>query len=205
MASLPVPFRAQPPALARNERFARATGAALAVAGGVLVKTALQRHAQVMRTLPVPDDFVRIVDGVAGALERQAKTDGKIEYHYSRIKLVLEYALEVLRALSPVRSGRYRGRHAVYVGGARLDTLSGWKSRLGASVLITNDAPYARKIEVGAMSMRVPGTDHVYAQAEPIIARRFGELADVAFIYSDILGGRPERAPALRISERRRG
>lgn len=193
---LPVPYQ-----LPASQRFGQAASKALALSTAVIVAQALRRHGAVMRADPEPDYFWRTVDGVAGLIESAVKPGGRIHYKYSRIKIVLESALETLRALSPVRSGDYRDHHFVYVNGQRVDDLVAWSHRPGDTILITNEMPYARVIEVGVMKMRVPGTDHVYAQAETIVRRQYNALADVRFTYTNVLGGRDARAPALIVTE----
>ncbi len=46
------------------------------------------------------------------------------------------------------------------------------------------------------MKMVVPGTDHVYAQAQQLVRRTYGSLASIRFTYR-------EGQPALLIKERR--
>lgn len=77
-----------------------------------------------------------------------------VVYQFSRIAQAAAYALGFAIARSPLRSGAYRKSWFVVVDGQRwtgsIDDIP-----LGTEVMITNDRPYARKIEVGAMRMSV--------------------------------------------------
>jgi hypothetical protein len=198
--------------------FRRVEEATLERTHEVLVVTAKREHAKIMRTDPRPGAFRRFVDETEGAPEERVRPFGVIEYVYSRLDVVAQFAMEVLFDLSPVLSGEYRNAHSLFLNGAAVPNLKGWKS--GDEVVILNPLPYARKIERGAMKMRVPGTDHVYQQAEQIVRRRYGNLANVRFTYrspvmayqpagtrgaaQSRVGGaeRTSRVPALSILER---
>lgn len=152
-----------------------------------VVRTAKQAHAEVMVDPPPPSSFVRIVDGMVGAPEEAVKYDGRIVYQYSRIQEVVEFALATLIDKSPVLSGAYKGAHQIYLNGHPVADVSGYQS--GDDVIITNTLPYARKIEVGAMKLRVSGTSKVYQQARRIVMGRFGNMAKVEFTYRAVIGG----------------
>jgi hypothetical protein len=171
-----------------------------------LIATAKREHARIMQTEPRPKRFVRSVDGVTGAREEQVKSGGVIRYRYQRLEEVVRAAMEMLFELSPVLSGEYRMAHTLFVDGAAASDLSAWDGT--GTIVITNMMPYARKIEVGKMVMRVPGTDHVYEQAEMLLRRQHGNTANIKFNYRGFVSGRAgnksgNRYPALEISERR--
>lgn len=152
-----------------------------------IVRTAKQAHGEVMADPPAPSSFVRIVDGQIGAPEEAVKADGRIVYQYSRIQEVAEFALATLIDKSPELSGAYKSAHQLYLNGHSVADLSGYQS--GDDVMITNTLPYARKIEVGAMKMRVSGTSKVYQQARRIVMGRFGNMAKVEFTFRAVIGG----------------
>ncbi|MER8762890.1 hypothetical protein [Mesorhizobium sp. M0968] len=153
----------------------------------VLVATAKREHAKIMTADPVPSSFVRIVDGAMGAPEESVKPTGVIVYRYPRVEQVVQFAMETLFDLSPVLSGEYRNSHMLFINGVPYPNLKGW--RPGLEISITNPVPYARKIEVGKMKMRVPGTDLVYQRARRKIMARYGNMVDVKFTYRAIVGG----------------
>lgn len=175
-----------------------------------LVAIAKQEHSRIMRAEPRPERFSRSVDGVLGAREEQVKPDGMIVYLYPRLDNVVRVAMDLLFDLSPVLSGDYRKSHQLFVDGVEARNLEGWS---GGEILISNLQPYARKIEFGSMIMSVPGSDHVYEQAEFSLRQRFANQAKIAFIYRGFFGGSAltaraggnksqYRYPALKISER---
>ncbi|WP_439618311.1 hypothetical protein [Shinella sp.] len=155
-----------------------------------------------MKTEPKPDRFTRTVDGVTGAREEAVKVNGRIVYRYPRLEEVVRAAMELLFELSPVLSGDYRLGHTILVGGAAVSDLAAWDGT--GEVAITNPLPYSRKIEAGKMKMRVPGTDHVYEQAEFLLRQRFGNQARIKFTYRSTVPGKAgnksaNRFPALEI------
>jgi hypothetical protein len=132
-----------------------------------------------VETPPTPLTVTRHVDGVKDAPEEAVKSGGVIVYDYGRMDLVAEFALETLRQLSPVDSGNYVRSHTLMLNGVVVDDLSGWKP--GDEVSISNPEPYTRKIEIGRKGFRAHA--HVYEKAERIVARRFGNIVRVNFLY----------------------
>ncbi len=92
--------------------------------------------------------------------------------------------METLFDLSPVLTGRYRDSHTLFVNGVAVPNL---KNYTGGEVTISNPVPYARKIEIGAMKMHVPG--RVYEHAAKIVRARFGNVAKIGFTYRGLSGG----------------
>jgi hypothetical protein len=115
----------------------------------------------------------------------------KIVYTVTRMTSVVEFALETLKANSPVGSdgdehpGLYRDSHLVFIDGHVVKDASGW--RPGQQINISNPVPYSRKIESGRLKMSVPA--HVYESAEPIISARYGNTALVRFVYMPVRFG----------------
>lgn len=176
-----------------------------------LVTLAKREHTKVMQEDPRPTRFTRTVDGVRGAREEQVRADGTIIYVYPRLDEVVQAALDTLFDLSPVLSGAYRINHRLFVDGVEARNLAGWGGQ--GDIIISNSMPYSRKIELGKMTMRVPGTDHVYEQAEFALQQRFGNQARIFFTYRGLMGGSvltskqggnksEYRYPALEIRER---
>lgn len=152
-----------------------------------LIATAKREHQRVMRSDPRPARFTRTVDGRQNAPEEAVRADGRIVYDYGRLAEVVQFAMEALFDLSPVLSGEYRSAHRLFVGGAEVRNLEGWNGE--GDVVISNSVPYARKIELGKMTMRVPGSDQVYQQAQAIVQRRYHNVASVHFTYQGIIAG----------------
>jgi hypothetical protein len=152
-----------------------------------LVRTAKRLHGEVMRTDPRPARFTRTVDGRSGAAEESVKPDGVITYTYPRLDAVVQYAMEVLFDMSPVLSGLYRRSHTLFVAGVAVPDLKTWDGE--SEIVISNTVPYARKIELGIMKMRVPGSSRVYDMAEREVRARFGNVAQIFYTYRGIIGG----------------
>lgn len=152
-----------------------------------LIATAKREHGRIMKTDPKPLRFIRTVDGVRGAREEVVKVDGRIQYVYPRLEEVVRFAIETLFDFSPVLSGDYRNGHQIFVDGVAVPNLKAWDGE--GDVVICNYLPYARKIEVGKMRMRVPGSHHVYEQAEVIVAQRYGNAASIFFTYQGVMQG----------------
>ncbi|MCA0032761.1 hypothetical protein [Mesorhizobium sp. B263B2A] len=159
-------------------QFTVAAQKTLAETQKLVVKIAKREHGKIMATAPRPTSFKRVVDGRLGAPEEAVKPNGVIVYFYPRLEEVAQFAMETLYDLSPVLSGRYRNAHTLFVSGVAVPNLKNYK---GGEITISNPEPYARKIEVGAMKMRVP--PHVYERAVKIVRARFGNVAKIGFTY----------------------
>lgn len=190
-------------------QFTVAAQKTLAETQKLVVKIARREHGKIMATAPRPTSFKRVVDGRLGAPEEAVKPNGVIVYFYPRLEEVAQFALETLFDLSPVLSGRYRESHTLFVNGVAVPNL---KNYTQGEITISNPMPYARKIEIGRMKMRVPG--RVYEHAVKIVRARFGNVAKIGFTYrgltstgGSIIGGRRGnrsdlRFPVMTISER---
>jgi hypothetical protein len=195
-------------------QFEIAGKATLAELQALLVRTATAENARIEGLDPRPTKILRYVDGVKDAPFEAVKPQGIIVVDYPRIELVHDFAIKTLRELSPVgqppqdeHPGLYRDSHATFLNDSEVPDLKAWKP--GDKVIIANFVDYARVIEVGAMKMRVPGTDHVYAQAEAIVQREFGDLWIIKFTFVNLINGSISKArksaetrwPALIFSE----
>ena len=167
--------------------FSVATQKTLEETQRILVKVAKREHGKVMATAPRPVSFDRFVDGRKGAPEEAVKPTGTILYTYPRLEVVAQFAMETLFDLSPVRSGKYRLSHTLFLNGSAVPNLRDFKS--GDEATISNPVPYSRKIEVGKMKMRVPGTSMIYSKAAKIVRARYGNIAKIGFTYRGLMGG----------------
>lgn len=92
-----------------------------------------------------------VTDGVVNRDYHQVKPFGKIEFIAApTMRVAVAWALEQLRRISPVRTGRYRDSHVVLLNGAGLvgeglQVLD--RTKEGDRVQIVDIQPYARKIE----------------------------------------------------------
>lgn len=172
---------------------------ALAKQGGLrqlnqgIVDLAKWANAGIMALEPKPVGYVRVVDGSVGLPEEAVKPNGIIVYKYQRLDIVIQFALETLRTLSPRLTGAYQEAHTVFINHSPAQ--APYVISSADDVMISNTEPYARKVEVGHMKMKVPGTDHVYQQAQQIVNREYQGIVSVEFNYvplpsADALAGR---------------
>lgn len=119
------------------------------------------------------------VNSRKGADEYTVVPPGPIVYDFHWWNEIIEHAINVLKERSPVRTGRYSFSFAVMVDGQYLTKGRGQKADyskipIDAEVTIVNTQPYARKIEVGFMTMSVPSG--VVEDGMIILRRRFGNF-----------------------------
>lgn len=114
----------------------------------------------------------RYVNGQFGADENTVQTPGPIFYVFHWWTEIVEFAVTTLINRSPVKTGRYRRSWHVLVNGNRVEDYA--KIPIGADVILVNDQPYSRKIDVGFMKMSVPPA--VVEDARKIVMSRFGNL-----------------------------
>lgn len=164
-----------------------ATRGALAEVRQRLILTAKTEHAKVMRTEPRPRTFTRFVDGRRGLPEESVRANGVITYRYPRLEEVVRYAMDMLFKYSPVLSGAYRKGHTIFVNGRPVANLSGLQDT--DQIIISNILPYARKIDVGAMKMRVAGTDRTYQRAVAATNRRHGRIYRALYTWRSASDG----------------
>lgn len=115
----------------------------------------------------------------------------RIVYRTFPVADIVEFALQTLKARSPVGSGKdphpglYRDSHLVFINGHVVKDTAGWQP--GQQINIANPVPYSRKIEAGKMKMSVPA--QVYELAAPIISARFGNSFAVKFVFMPVRFG----------------
>lgn len=115
----------------------------------------------------------------------------RIVYRYLDMTEIVAFAIETLRQLSPVGSagdrhpGLYRDSHTIFLNGHVVKDVSGFRD--GDQINISNPVPYARKIELGQMQLKV--APHVYEQAAQLVAQRFGNQAAVKFTFMPVRFG----------------
>lgn len=146
----------------------------------LLAQTARKALAEVQAEGIFPERYERAVNGRIGASEDSVQPPGPITYTANWLPEVAAYALAFAMERSPVRSGRFKKSWFVMVDGRETRDLESIPDE--AECIITNDQPYARKIEVGAMQMRVP--PGVAQDTRQAVLRRFGNIvtAQVRFI-----------------------
>jgi hypothetical protein len=207
---------ARPQAYERELRLATASLAPEKMAQE-LAAFAKRELAKVQSEGLAPKAYVRSVNGRIGAPEESVILPGPIVYDFSWFSEIVPYALDYAREHSPVGTppedphpGLYKSSWFAMVGGEVTEDYDDIPP--DAEVVITNDVPYARKIEIGAMRMRVP--PGVVEQTRLAVMRRFGNIISAwkrfislagAYQLRRGRGGRRDqslRYPALIISQR---
>lgn len=150
----------------------------------LLAQTAKDALAEAVRDGSASSNYRRYVNGREGVSENQVKAPGPIVYVFDYLDEVVDAALKMLRKLSPVDSGAYARGHFASVNGRRIEPEG---IPPGAEVIITNLQPYSRKIETGAMKMRVP--PGIYEGARQALFRQYRQLVNIEVKYLFFEGG----------------
>lgn len=177
---------------------------------------AKKEHARVMGTPPKPSNFTQTIDGRLGAPIDSIKFNGVAVFRYARLDIVVRAAFLALIDKSPILTGEYIRGHTLFMDGvavlsgapggipnANASWFQGW--RPGMELVIANSVPYSRKIEIGSMTMSVPGTDHVYEQAQQVLQRRYGNVANIRFTFRGVVGGHNAGLSSARAKNKSRG
>jgi hypothetical protein len=145
--------------MARLQTFAR--DIQLATAGispqnisAELAKFSRQELANVIQSGEGSPQYDIYVNGNFGASETSVVAPGPILYIFSWWDDIATFALQYLIDRSPESSGRYKNSWFIMVGGQVIADPK--KIPPTSSVILTNDQPYHRKIDVGHMKMSVP-------------------------------------------------
>lgn len=163
--------------MARIQTFAKdlqlaTEGIAPAAIRAALAKFATDSLAAAIREGEGSPIYDRYVNGVLGKTEAEVIVPGPILYEFHWWKEIIEYAIKTLQARSPVKTGRYKTSWHVIVNGMVVKNFD--KIGLNDTVMITNDQPYSRKIEVGFMEMSVP--PGVVEDSKTMVMRRYGNI-----------------------------
>ena len=153
---------------------------------GLLAGAARAQLAELMADGSASPVFTRWVDGVEGAPEDAVRPDGTILYEFQYLGEVVTFALDYCRTHSPVDSGAYRDAWFAQIGGVMIDPTAG-RIPPDAEVLVTNDQPYHRKIDVGAMRMTVP--PHIIEQCRQAVLGRWGTQVWAGVRFVQLPGG----------------
>jgi hypothetical protein len=158
--------------------------------------------------------YTTAVNGRLGASEDTVVPPGPIVYTFDLGAEIGAYAEEFFTARAPKQSGEYSKSLRAIVAGRYVPLAS--VSIANAFTLVAI-VPYARKIEVGAMKMRVP--PHVIEDLAQALRRRYGNVATFRVTYIELAGGyvlkgrgksararkragQPMRYPAIQVTPR---
>jgi hypothetical protein len=130
-------------------------------------------------------EYERYVNGNKGAIEDTVIPPGPILYVFSWWGPIIEYALQYVVERSPRKSGRYRRSWFAMADG--VPVANPRLVPVGAEVIITNNQPYHRKIDVGHMKMSVP--PGVIEDGRKAVRRIFGNMITVRQTMITLPGG----------------
>lgn len=161
-----------------------------------LARFARANLAEYLGTLSYRPGYDTYVNGRTGVPEESVVAPGPIIYNFNYWPQILEFAMAYLRARSPKGDGSghkgrptaYRDSFFVLAGGVEKHPRQ-WSliSPDIDEVIITNDAPYHRKVDVQLMGMkpiRMSVPPGIMDDAAGAIYRRFGDLVNVKRVYS---------------------
>lgn len=129
--------------------------------------------------------YDKYVNGREGADESTVVPPGPILYEFQWWREIVEFGLAALVARSPEKSGRYKRSWFAMVNGTAVTDYD--RIPIEANVILTNDQPYSRKIEVGHMKMTVP--PGVVEECRRTVMSRFGNMITVKATMITIPGG----------------
>lgn len=131
------------------------------------------------------------VDGRKGAPLESVRPDrGVIVAEWDLFLEVLPWIAKTLRDRSPRRKGEYLRSHKVFADEKEFSDVT--KPPPAYEYTFMNVAPYSRKLEIGRTKSGRPFLIQVPNRIYELVARdarsRFGRLADVKFVYRQIVG-----------------
>ena len=119
--------------------------------------------------------------------EEQVKPFGLIVYRFDRMMEVASFALREAEEASPVRSGRYKRSWFLMLGTQEIGLD---KIPAKATIILTNDQPYSRKINVGAKGFEkymVPSG--IVERVRQKVRQRYGSVVTASVQYIQFPGG----------------
>lgn len=170
------------------ERQLRVTGQGLSKReiGALMARVAKSALQEAINAGEASPQYTRVVNGRVGASEESVEPPGPIVYLFNTLNEAAVYALAFVEARSPVRSGRFKRAWFVMVNG------NPWNVGAkpipdDAEVIVTNDVPYARRIEVGHMKLSVP--PGIVESARQAVQRKFGDSVKAQRRFIELSGG----------------
>jgi hypothetical protein len=175
--------------VARPQTFARDLKVATAglepeAISALLAKTARAALAKAQAAGEAPANYVRSVNGRIGAAEESVVPPGPIVYSFQWWPEIVTYALAFAEARSPVLSGRFKASWFVLVNGSQVTDFD--EILFDAEVILTNDQPYARKLEIGRIRARVP--PGIVEDTVSAVRRRFGDIISAQRKFINLAG-----------------
>jgi hypothetical protein len=116
--------------------------------------------------------YERYVNGRLGAQEETVVPPGPILYVFHWWREIVEFALQTAVERSPEKSGDYKKSWFIMTPGGVVKSFD--DIPINSTVVLTNNRPYARKIDVGHMRMTVP--PGIVEDVRKAVMARFGNF-----------------------------
>ncbi|MHC2251031.1 hypothetical protein [Bradyrhizobium embrapense] len=129
--------------------------------------------------------YDKYVNGRPEADEDTVEPPGPILYVFRWWQEIIELALQAAVDRSPEKSGDYKKSWFIMTPGgvvANFDTIS-----INSTVILTNNRPYSRKIDVGHMRMSVP--PGIIEDVRKMVMARFGNFVTAKRTMITLPGG----------------
>ncbi|TAI67580.1 hypothetical protein [Bradyrhizobium sp. Leo170] len=129
--------------------------------------------------------YYRYVNGVLGAAEEMVVPPGPILYVFQWWREIIEFALQSAVERSPEKSGRYKQSWFIMTPGGVIKSFD--EIPINSTVILTNNQPYSRKIDVGHMRMSVP--PGIIEDVRKMVMARFGNFVTTKRTLIPLPGG----------------
>lgn len=135
-------------------------------------------------------DVEIIVDGRPAASEQSVKPFGVITYRLLRMRPACLWAKQQAEALSPVGTDSHKGRYkASWFFLVDDKETPAEKLPNSGTVILTNDQPYSRKINVGAKGFERYAPPGIVERVKVLVRQRYGKVVDVRADFITLAGG----------------
>ncbi len=129
--------------------------------------------------------YDKYVNGVLGAAEERVQPPGPILYVFHWWREIIEFALQSAVERSPEKSGDYKRSWFIMTPGGVIKNFD--EIPINSTVILTNNQPYARKIDVGHMRMSVP--PGVIEDVRKMVMSKFGNFVTAKRTMIPLPGG----------------
>lgn len=129
--------------------------------------------------------YDRYVNGRLGASEDSVVPPGPILYVFHWWREIIEFALQAAVERSPEKSGRYKHSWFVMTPGGIIKSFD--EIPINSTVILTNNQPYSRKVDVGHMRMSVP--PGIIEDVKKMLLSRFGNFVTAKRTMIPLPGG----------------
>jgi hypothetical protein len=126
-------------------------------------------------------------DGQPAANENSVKPFGIITYRFLRLREICAFAITQAQALSPVDTGRYRKSWFFLVNQQEVALEAIPED--ATQVILTNDQPYSRKINVGAKGFERYAPPGICEKVRVLVNAKYGALVDTKVDFITLVGG----------------